>query len=425
MGKEFRRRWTLATLCCLLVAALSVGTGTWLLLHADDPLVTPPSPTQWTSYDDGNSEIYLDALDQFAIESSARLLGGSSTGDNQLYSPVGLYSSLSLLAESAAGDSREALVEALGLSGVEDIAGETDRLYQSIASPHGSAGVDNSLWIGRRLSPDRTMLTTLSEKLHASVYPCDLDHEDTAERMGEWLRERTDGQFSEVELLGDASEGDAHLLSAFRFDDSWRIPFDSRVTGTRTFYLAGRETVKTEFISRTIDAHPIIQGKRYLASYLPFSGGGRMHLILPDRGITPESLLEDTSVLSEILSGYTSGRSRLGDVILTMPKFTISSEWTLDTSADRLGLSFLESEGDYSALEGKITTVTLDQFTRIELNERGVGMSACEKIGTGDKGEAVKTNELVYLILDRPFIFMITSPEGRILQIGIVNNPVA
>lgn len=423
MGREFRRRWDLATLACLLAAALAVGVGVWLLVHADDPWVLPPEPEDWTVYETAdNSTAFLDAVDRFAMDTASQLLSRSSTAENQIFSPMGLYSALSVLAESADGTTQETLWGMLGLDEIADPAGEFDRMYQRLVG-RGTVWMENSLWIGRRMQPDRDVLLSLAQQLHIEVYPCDLDHEDTAARMGEWLAERTDERWQTVQLPGSASESHAHLLTTLRAEDSWRIPFDSRVTGMRSFHLSDRQTVETEFISRTIDAHPIISGEDYLASYLSLENGGRMHLILPNRGITPQSLLRNSWLLEEVLDGYALGRSRLGDVILTMPKFSISSTGTLSDYAGGLGLSALTGENDYSTLADGLKTATLDLFTGLTVNERGVGLFPAERIGEGDQGEVVKTNELVYLILDRPFIFMITSPDGRILQIGIVNNP--
>ena len=69
-----------------------------------------------------------DSLSGFSARSASLTLGGRS--DNALYSPVSLWFALALCAESAQGETRTALLDALGLSA--DAAASAKTLYLSL-----------------------------------------------------------------------------------------------------------------------------------------------------------------------------------------------------------------------------------------------------------------------------------------------------
>lgn len=130
-----------------------------------------------------------DSMDDFAVRSTALALGGRS--DNALYSPLSLWFALAICAESAAGDTRAALLDALGLEGgtAETAKAVYNRLYTD--NEIGAMKLANSLWLNKNYTVKQDFLDLAADSFYTHSYTCDFASSKTGEAMGKWLKEAT------------------------------------------------------------------------------------------------------------------------------------------------------------------------------------------------------------------------------------------
>ena len=71
--------------------------------------------------------VYRDNLSEFLIESSSTVLSSLETNDNVIYSPVGLYFVLSMIASISDGETLEEITTSMGLE-IDSIEENTIKL---------------------------------------------------------------------------------------------------------------------------------------------------------------------------------------------------------------------------------------------------------------------------------------------------------
>ena len=110
---------------------------------------------------------------------------------------------------------------------------------------------------------------------------------------------------------------------------------------------------------------------------------------------------------------------------MSLPKFDINSDITLDDCLKNLGLNdiFNPQKSDFSPLVGNSRRLALSSAkhaARIIVDEVGVTGTSYTLLPMAGAAEPPKDE--VDFVLDRPFIFVITGQTDMPLFIGVVNN---
>ena len=120
-----------------------------------------------------------------------------------------------------------------------------------------------------------------------------------------------------------------------------------------------------------------------------------------------------------------TGSLKSNQVNLTMPKFTITSEFSLNQALSDLGMpaAFSASSADFSGMDGAkdlyISGVLHKAFVTVD--EAGTEAAAATGVIVGTTAMPVEVKQMV---IDHPYIFLIRDiPTGTVLFMGRVVNP--
>lgn len=357
-----------------------------------------------------------DSVADFSARASSLALGG--TEENALFSPVSLWFALALCAESAEGDTKTALMDALRLTGspAESAKAVYNNLYKD--NTIGTLKLSTSLWVNEQFPVKQNLLDLAADSFYAHSYHCDFSDAATGKAMGNWLDEATGGL-----LGGQALETDPEtlmtLFSAIHYSDQWIDEFNEAKNTTGNFRNADGTTSEAEYMNRTYGSHGWKYGEGWLSTSLSLKNGGSMYLILPDKGVTPGELLADTDTLAEILSGEAEGG--WGEVVIQVPKFAVSDALDLTPVLEGLGagIVFDNEQADFSNLsEAALGLSSIKQETTLSIDEKGVTAAAFTQIHYAG---AAPPDGRAELILDRPFLFAVIT-NGVPLFVGAVNQ---
>ena len=124
-------------------------------------------------------------------------------------------------------------------------------------------------------------------------------------------------------------------------------------------------------------------------------------------------------------TGYTEEQDncKYMKVNLSVPKFDISAQADLKEGLQAMGITdiFSFETADFTqALEEPACITGANQSLRVAIDEKGV--TAAAYIEIPGAGAAAPPEEIIDFILDRPFLFVITS-SGIPLFAGAVNQP--
>ena len=148
-----------------------------------------------------------------------------------------------------------------------------------------------------------------------------------------------------------------------------------------------------------------------------------MWFILPDEGYTTADVLADGQYMQMVLQQDWENEKWM-KVNLSVPKFDVNSTMDLKGGLQEMGVTDVFNEGaaNFSEITGNVPIflTAANQSVRVQIDEEGVKAAAYIEFPGATSPEPPK--EIIDFILDRPFIFAITT-DNIPLFMGTVNNP--
>lgn len=375
-----------------------------------------------------------EALDDESLMNFYRLTSDTflkdSGEENRVYSPVNLYMALSMLAEVTDGDSREQILKLAGAESIEKLREQAANLWKACYKNDGATKtvLANSLWVRSDKEFNSDTLNMLADEYFASVYRGDFSSEETVNALREWLNRETEGLLEEsVNNLPLSPETVMALCSTICFHAKWDWEFDPENNDTKAFH-GIQGDFETEFMNKTDDMGCYFWGSDYGAVSLKFANGGNMWLILPDEEKTVGDVLKSGEYIEMIKDSFNWENQKNMKVNLSVPKFDVSSDIDLSEGLEKLGVKdvFKSGKADFSPLskdsEGWYIN-RVQHAARVIIDEEGCTAVAFTAMVAGTGGFIPAENEIDF-ILDRPFVFVITSEfASQPLFVGTVFEP--
>ncbi|KAH9421542.1 ipis-1-like [Dermatophagoides pteronyssinus] len=221
------------------------------------------------------------------------------------------------------------------------------------------------------------------------------------------------------------SETRAILINAIHFKGLWKHPFDKAETLDEDFHKSDNTIVQVKMMRKKEKFHYYRSEEWGLeACAIPYTTGSiSMVIVLPSKGKNILNVLEtmqNSDHLAQILKRMDDSQ----DVTLRMPKFKIESTHHLIPHLVRLNVKTLfTGDADLSGISTeKLFVSDVIQKAIIEVNEEGTEAAAATAIMM--MRCCMMLEEEIHFIVDRPFVYMLISNDGKhILFTGICENP--
>lgn len=361
------------------------------------------------------------ALADFSAESTALALAGEGNG---VYSPISLWFTLAMLAETTEGDSRQEILDALGAENVEQLRSWADSLWHGLYTDDGAASVllGTSMWLDQGVDFKQDTLDILAEHYYAASYQAPMGTDAADQALTDWTAEQTKGLIgSDGKVLETTPDTLMVLASTLYVMGRWNTEFQPEDNTDDIFTAADGTEQQAEFMHRTENAY-FLRREGYQAASL-HNSAGEVVFVLPDEGVSPRELLADLEFLGS-LDVY-GDDSAYGEVRWSVPKFDVGSDLDLKSTLAGLGITSVldPAASDFSPLTGT-EPVWLDQATqiaRVKVDEQGIVAAAVTLLGLGDGAPEVDP-QLCIMDLDRPFLFVIRSNNDVNLFVGVVDS---
>jgi serine protease inhibitor len=397
----------------LLIASSAISA---LFLACASCAATGSNPPVRTAVD-------ASAYSSFGVDLYKELIK-EKPGANVFISPASVGFALAMTMNGAAGGTRDAMANALGLSGIGIEAVNTadstliDRMNDTIRAVKLS--VANSLWARRDITFKKDFL-----QRNKRYYGADIRVLDSATAINDWVAGKTNRK---IVNIVDQIDGDAilFLINAIYFKGTWTQEFDRNLTREEPFHLANGATSPRPLMRRT-GRYDYFESDGFQAARLPY-GDGRigMYVFLPADGSSLERFHE--GLTGEKLNAWIGNLApRSGTVGL--PRFRLEYEAVLNQSLSALGMAvaFDEKRADFTRMfEAAGANAYIHQVrhkTFVEVNEEGTEAAAVTSIEM--RVTAVMEEEPPFeMIADRPFFLAVVDREtGLILFMGAIVNP--
>lgn len=384
---------------------------------------------------------YTGMMDEFLSASTVQFLTDAGE-DNRIYSPLNVYMALSMLAETAGGNSRQQILDLLQVDSIESLRERAATLWKDHYRDDGTVTtiLGNSLWLRDGFTYSQKVLDTLAKDYYASSFSGEMGTEEYDQALRDWLNEQTGGLLEEqAGQLSMEPETVLALASTIYFKAAWNDEFNKERTETDIFHAPSGD-VDTDFMRQAMESW-FYWGSNFTAVQLHFQEGGSMWLILPDEGYSVDELLESGEAMEFLLSPKSDQYDDKGNMVregwtgqkyltinLSMPKFDVSSDLDLIDGLKKLGVTdvFDWTISNFDPLEAStddpLYISKAQHAARVKVDEDGCE-AAAYTVMIMYAGAEAPPNDEVDFILDRPFLFSVTSESGLPLFTGVVNQP--
>ena len=397
--------------------------------------------TDRPDYDDPRLDIWLAERDQRATTATQALTSmknfiGSScktflAGEgNQLYSPINAYMGLAMVAELTAGSTRQQLLDALGAADTETLQQFTSALWESayFDDEHNKRSLASSLWLDEGIPFTQSVMDTLAYDYYASVYRQDLQSKQVLKDIQAWLNNNTGGFLKDaVDTVSLPEETLLVIYSTVYFQAKWSEEFNASQNTDGLFHSPDGDTTVT-FMNKKLTQRNYYWGDSFGAINLGLKNNSQMWFILPDQDKTIQDVLEEGQYLELILSNYAARsdyeNQKYMKVNLSIPKFDVQAKKDLRQGFEKMGITELWNDGraDFStSLEEPAHITSANQAVRVQIDETGVTAAAYIELPVA--GDPPPPEEIIDFVVDRPFLFIITTNSGIPLFAGTVTNP--
>ena len=369
---------------------------------------------------------YADSLQGYFRTGIPILLSGGN-GGNAVCSPLNIYMALAMLAETTGGSSRRQILDALGADSIQALRTQAGQVWNAhyMADSASTSVLANSLWLESGLQYNTETVRTLADSYYASVYQGDLGSAEMNEALLSWLNEQTGGLLEDqVQNVTMPQETILALASTIYYRAKWVDKFYENHNTEDIFHTPSGDRTVT-YMKRTLAYGPYYWGEDFGAVYLQLEDNSKMWLILPDEGRSPEDILASGHALELLLGDYYASENKADiKVHLSLPKFDVVADTDLNEKLAAMGITdVMGPAADFSPIlpEDAAYLDTAKHAARVKIDEEGVEAAAYTVMMAC--GAAMPPEEEIDFILDRPFLFVITSHDNLPLFAGIVNEP--
>ena len=347
---------------------------------------------------------------------------------NIFISPFSVSVALAMTLNGASGETEQAMTDTLHLQGLDPEPINTGyaglRYALQTSDPKVTLAIANSLWARQDVPFKQDFLQRNTQFFGAEVSTLDFTDPNTLKTINQWVNTNTNGKITEIldEIKPDAV---LFLINAIYFKGSWQTEFDPSHTYDGTFYLATGDEKQVPMMTRTGDySYYENHEAKFQAISLPY-GDGRMsmYIFLPYRESDLDTFLEGLN--TENWENWVS-QFHEQEIFLSMPKFKLEYEKTLNNPLQSLGMGIAFAPGladfsrmaDLEVLGQNLYIGEVLHKAVVEVNEEGTEAAAVTKV------EMKLESALLEFIVDRPFFFAIRDNETKtVLFMGTVVDP--
>lgn len=360
------------------------------------------------------------ALKDFYTEGSSLFVDGST---NSLWSPVNAFIGLAMVAEVTEGNSRQQILDLFGVEDLDTLRSYVSNIWERVYRDKNEiCTLANSLWLQEGLSYEQSAMDDLAYYYYASVYKGKMGSKKMNKAIGAWLEKNTGGMLKNATDNIDLSpETVLALYSTIYLRGTWYDEFNKSDNTKGTFHaIAGDVTVT--YMNEEEGEMTYYWADNFSAVRKSLKNGTSMWFILPDEGVTTQQLLDDGQYIQMLCGQWENGGQY--KVNLTVPKFDITGGSDLRQGLMEMGVTdvFDPAKADFSAIttDTPVYLTSAEQKARVIIDEEGV--KAAVYIEFSGAGAAQPPEEIVDFVVDRPFLFAITSNNVP-LFVGCVTEP--
>lgn len=379
------------------------------------------APSTWRELSEAERKL-LEADNLFGINLFKEIVAAEPDA-NIFISPLSVSMALGMAYNGAGGATATQMQDTLGLS--ELTIDEINQAYKDLITlfmgldEQVAFNIANSVWYSSDLNPVAEFMQNMITYFDAEVAGLNFSDSASVDTINDWVKDKTEEKIEEVIDSLDPSTV-AVLANAIYFKGDWTIQFDPDDTIDDQFTTAAGNQVPCRMMYIDTDL-AYARTEQYQAVDLKYGVGDySMTLFLPAADVDIDDLIAgiDQQSYAEMTTGFIET-----EVTLQMPSFELEYVKSLGDILQLMGMTdaFDAGAADFSNLFEEVDSYISEVLhkTYVKVDEVGTEAAAVTAVVI----ETLSANDN-YMILDRPFIFVIReNNSGTIMFIGKIVDP--
>ncbi|MDE6868154.1 MAG: hypothetical protein K2J83_03315 [Clostridia bacterium] len=429
----------LASCACTVLCALSFtacGKGT----EGKSTLLGKPETITPVSYEQFNSENYLNfkaAAENFAATFAEYTYADYDKADNFAVSPVSVYMALSLAAECAAGETRNEILNALGVS-YSELKENISLLYRSLAIGRGVNSeivgrltLTNSIWVNEDTPVKQPCIDALSDYYYCYSYAADFANDNAAanQAVRDFVKERTSGLIDKDFQL--SPETLFALINTLYLKAVWNTDGKGLDFTDKSYDFKNYDgtTTATKLLQGNYISGRAYEEEAFSAFYTTTYDGYKLKFILPNDGYSVDDVFTAENlqkVNSLVYQSVDDENAIIYETRCLFPEYDCSyDEEVKGILSKNYGVERLFAGGcDFSSLTDEDSFCnSVKHVTKLTVDEMGIEGAA---VTVMVYDTSIEPSEFDYVfedfVIDGTFGFIITDKNDTTLFSGVVKS---
>lgn len=398
------------------------------------------------------SELYAEgykafkqSVESFASDFAAYSYDAYDKQDNFAVSPISVYMALALSAECANGDTRQEILDALGVT-YEQLQAYFSTLYRSLSVEHKAEDettsllkLSNSIWVREGISVNQPCIDALSDNYYAHSYSADFKRSNLQanEAVRNFVKEQTNGlidknfQLSEETLFA--------LINTLYLKTIWKangdLPF---AEGKYDFTAKDGSVKKVQLLKGAYVDGRAVEFDTFTTFYTRTYNGYKIKFIVPKDGYTLDQAYtaENIAAVNALTDYNCYEKSENAEIIkyitrVLFPEYKCKyDEDIAGVLKNNFGINlFFKDPGlyspacDFSTLSDRdCYCKKIQHVTDLTVNKKGIEGAAVTIIEVDAATSMPSVTVAQDFIVNKAFGFIITDWQDVTLFSGVVNN---
>lgn len=390
-----------------------------------------------------NIEEFIDKLDIFSSKLTVSLYNNSDKNTNICISPISVYMALSMAIECASGETRNEMLEAVGVT-YDEVLKFTEYLYSMCNDEYkvqavtgkklmGYQKLANSIWIDSQIKLKEESLNILANKYNADSFhvPFSTKNKVANKALSDYVKDKTNGLIDNNFNL--PIETVFTLVNTLCIKDVWNDDGDdlSFTTDKYDFKEYDGDVVNTKLLMGYYNLGKTIETDKYIHFFTKTEHNMTIKFIVPKDGYTLDDIFTiDTLNSINTISSYNEydhDKKLEYHTRCYFPEFKASYNNDIkNTLVSNFGIKSLFSDElcDFSnIIDGKVYCGGVIHQTELKVDKRGIEGAAVTIIpmcgAAGPSGY-----EIVYenFIVDKAFGYIVCNSDDIQLFSGVICN---
>ena len=423
---------------CFAITSCAVNPENYSLALAAKAMEVKHSDAQQEGY-----EAFIDKLDAFAAKLTYEVYADSNKQSNICISPVSVYMALALATECANGETRDEILNAVGVT-YDEVKNFTKVLYAFSNREYYYTNMlnnkkilafeelANSIWVDKNITLKEDGINNLANNFNCDLFSVNFKTSEGEKAINAYIKEKTHGIIdSDIDL---SPETLITLINTFYLKEVWNEDGDELKFTDKAydFKNADGSVKNTKLLQGYYFNGNIYEGEGYTSFYTRTDHGFDIKFILPTDGHTLDEVFTSENIyninnLGDY--GYIDEENKLlHHTRVFFPEYKASFDGDLaEILKNDFGINklFDFEQCDFSNVtDEQLACDGVIHKCSIDVNDKGIEGAAVTVMPMAGAAGPLDGYEEVYhdYIVDRAFGFVITDSYGAVLFSGVVNS---